>query len=114
MGIQKYSIKSRIWLEGKNGPYLGEGKILLLKTIAKHGSINKAAKSIGMSYKKAWKLVNAMNKESGQPLVIRTAGGVDGGGTQLTESGMQAIEQFSLLNKKLKKFLERESERMQF
>ena len=75
MSVQKYAIKSRIWLEGNNGPYLGKGRISLLKAIATRGSINKAAKSIGMSYKKAWKLVNSMNQESSNPLVIRTAGG---------------------------------------
>ena len=110
----KYSIKSRIWLEGTQGPLLGEGKISLLKAIEKFGSINKAAKSMNMSYKKAWKLVDAMNQESNPPLVNRMAGGKDGGGTQLTDSGEKAIKQFNTLNVKLRKFLDRESAKLNF
>jgi len=111
---KKYSIKSRIWLEGIQGPFLGEGKISLLIAIEKFGSINKAAKSMNMSYKKAWKLVEAMNQRSSNPLVIRTAGGKDGGGTQLTDSGEKAIKQFNTLNVKLRKFLDRESAKLNF
>lgn len=110
----KYSIKGRIWLEGIQGPFLGEGKISLLKAIEKLGSINKAAKSMNMSYKKAWKLVEAMNQRSNNPLVIRTAGGKDGGGTQLTDSGEKAIKQFNILKVKLRKFLDKESAKLSF
>lgn len=111
---KKYSIRSRIWLEGIQGPFLGEGKISLLKAIVKFGSINKAAKSMNMSYKKAWKLVEAMNQRSSNPLVIRTAGGIDGGGTQLTDSGEKAIKQFNILKVKLRKFLDKESAKLNF
>lgn len=69
---------------------------------------------MNMSYKKAWKLVEAMNQRSNNPLVIRTAGGKDGGGTQLTDSGEKAIKQFNILKVKLRKFLDKESAKLSF
>ena len=66
-----YKIKSRIWIEGKKGTFLAEGRIYLLKQIVKLGSISAAAKSIKMSYKKAWEIIDGMNKEAKKPLVIK-------------------------------------------
>jgi len=55
-----------------------------------------------------------MNQRSSNPLVIRTAGGKDGGGTQLTDSGEKAIKQFNILKVKLRKFLDKESAKLSF
>ena len=57
-----YKIKSRIWIEVGNNVLLGEGRVRLLKAIEKTGSLSKAAKSLKMSYKKAWILVDAVNQ----------------------------------------------------
>jgi len=73
-----YSIKSRIWIEGKEGVFLGEGRIKILHAIIAEGSLSKAAKSLGMSYKKAWNLVNSMNKNALKPLVNTNTGGIGG------------------------------------
>ncbi len=59
-----YKIKSRIWIEVGNNVLLGEGRVRLLKAIEKTGSLSKAAKSLKMSYKKAWILVDAVNKSA--------------------------------------------------
>ena len=86
--------------------FLGEGRIALLISIEEHGSISMAAKSMGMSYKKAWRLVDEMNKSASLPLVHQKIGGKGGGGTSLSPSGQKAIETFQTLKKKHIKFLQ--------
>lgn len=104
-----FKIKSRIWLENESGIYLGEGRISLLKAIKKEGSLSKAAKSLGMSYKKAWNLIDAINKSSPEPIVIKSTGGANGGGTLVTPFGTKQIEQFELAKKNCWEFMEQES-----
>lgn len=101
----KYKIKSRIWIDGKNGTFLAEGRIDLLKKIIETGSISKAAKSMQMSYKKAWEIIDGMNKEANQPLVERMSGGKGGGGTVVTKEGIRTIKLFEELNTKVQLFL---------
>lgn len=106
-----FKIKSRIWLESESGIYLGEGRITLLKAIKKEGSLSKAAKSLGMSYKKAWNLIDAINKSSPEAIVIKSTGGAHGGGTIITPFGINQIEQFELAKKNCWEFMEKESTR---
>jgi molybdate transport system regulatory protein len=103
-----YKIKSRIWIEGKNGTFLAEGRISLLKQIIETGSISAAAKVMKMSYKKAWEIIDGMNKESKLPLVERVSGGKGGGGTIVTDEGVKAIQLFETLNENCKKYLDKE------
>ncbi|WP_062061459.1 winged helix-turn-helix domain-containing protein [Aquimarina longa] len=103
-----YKIKSRIWIESKYGVFLGEGRIKLLKAIAKTGSLSKAASTLGMSYKKAWNLLDSMNKSTQKPLVITTTGGKGGGGANLTKHGQHIIETFDKINQKCWEFLDNE------
>ncbi|MEZ5579956.1 MAG: LysR family transcriptional regulator [Candidatus Competibacteraceae bacterium] len=65
--------------------YLGAGRVELLEHIDECGSIARAAKRMGMSYKTAWDAVEAMNNLADRPLVVRATGGKGGGGTQLTD-----------------------------
>lgn len=71
-----------------------EKRIILLEQIRKHGSITRAAKAAGMSYKAAWDAINAMNNLSERPLVISSAGGREGGGTHLTDAGEEVVGMF--------------------
>lgn len=104
----KLSVKSRFWIKGEKGTFLGEGRILLLEEIGTHGSISKAAKAMKMSYLKAWRLVDSMNSSVAEPLVIRTTGGIGGGGTLLTEKGKKAVELYRKLKDKSDLFLDEE------
>jgi molybdate transport system regulatory protein len=70
---------------------VGPGKIDLLEAIAKTGSITAAAKSMGMSYRRAWVLVDTMNRSFRAPVVEAEAGGKRGGGTRLTATGSDII-----------------------
>lgn len=68
--------------------------MVLLERIKDCGSITKAAKSMGMSYRNAWELVASMNRLSDKPLVDRFTGGKGGGGTVLTKDGEKTITLF--------------------
>ena len=69
----------------------GPGKAALLESIEQTGSILAAGKAMGMSYKRAWQLVETMNRLFREPVVERMRGGADRGGARLTEAGVQAL-----------------------
>lgn len=98
-------VKSRVWIEQEGEVFLGFGRIELLKKVAETQSISAAAKAMGMSYKKAWKLINAMNSCTEKPLVVTSTGGKDGGGTSITEYGREMIARFEELNLACEVFL---------
>ncbi|RYG07390.1 MAG: LysR family transcriptional regulator [Chitinophagaceae bacterium] len=75
----------------------GPGKADLLDAIRETGSISGAGKKMGMSYRRAWLLVDAMNRCFQQPLVDTAKGGANGGGTQLTELGTLVLEHYRAL-----------------
>ncbi|MEN9408888.1 MAG: hypothetical protein RL216_862 [Pseudomonadota bacterium] len=70
---------------------LGPGKAELLRLIATTGSISAAGRAMGMSYKRAWSLVEEMNAAFAAPLVTSTRGGPGGGGAHLTETGQSVL-----------------------
>lgn len=70
---------------------LGPGKIELLQAIAEQGSISAAAKQMKMSYRRAWELVDVMNRCFDAPVVLSMTGGQHGGGAQVTDFGQALI-----------------------
>ncbi|WP_248722673.1 winged helix-turn-helix domain-containing protein [Seonamhaeicola sp. ML3] len=101
-----YKIKSRIWIESDNNVLLGEGRVHLLKAIQETGSLSKAAKSLNISYKKAWQLLDSVNKSAKKPVTINSIGGKGGGGAELTEYGHSLISAFDEINKNCWAFLD--------
>ena len=83
--------RGRIWLEGGDGTFLGFGRVVLLERIKEHGSLSQAARSMEMSYKHAWDLLDSMNRQAGCRLVETSRGGKSGGGARLTVAGEKAI-----------------------
>jgi len=73
---------------------LGPGKIALLEAIASAGSITNAAKALDMSYRRAWLLVDTMNRSFRAPVVAAGAGGSRGGGAALTPLGREVVERY--------------------
>jgi molybdate transport system regulatory protein len=73
---------------------IGPGKVDLLEAIASTGSITAAAKTMGMSYRRARLLVDTMNRCFRTPVVTAEAGGVCGGGTQLTPIGAEVVRRY--------------------
>lgn len=98
----------RVWVDSVEGTFLGFGRVELLERIKLYGSISKAAKSMNMSYRHAWDLVNSMNRQAKAPLVETATGGKGGGGARLTDSGGKAVEFFRVLQRRFKTFLEHE------
>src|SRR5215468_6712201 len=81
-----------IRLDLVNGDRIGPGKIALLEAIRATGSISAAARQIGMSYRRAWLLVEEVNASLQQPAVTAAIGGRQGGGAALTPTGERVIE----------------------
>ena len=100
-----YKIKSRIWIETDDKVLIGEGRVHLLKAIEETGSLSKAAKSLKMSYKKAWNLIDSVNKTSDKKVTINSVGGIGGGGAELTPYGKTLVKAFDNINKKCWKYL---------
>jgi molybdate transport system regulatory protein len=73
---------------------VGPGKIDLLEAIAGTGSITAAARQMGMSYRRAWLLVDTMNRCFKRPVVEAEAGGKRGGGTRLTTLGSEVVRHY--------------------
>lgn len=104
----KYKIKSRIWIEVDDKVFLGEGRVQLLKSLNRTGSLSKSAKELSISYKKAWNLVDSVNNNAQSPLVIKSVGGASGGGTKLTSYGIKMIEVFESVNSSCWKHLDKQ------
>lgn len=104
-GEKKLSLRARLWLEMDGETFIAPGRATLLERIARYGSITKAAKSMEMSYRHAWLLVDDMNRKASSPLVERVAGGKGGGGTKLTKEGKRVLEKFEWLQGKIRDFV---------
>lgn len=89
------SLRINLDPEGRIGP----GKIELLENIASEGSISAAARSMEMSYKHAWDLIEEMNQLFGKPLLDTETGGRRGGGAQLTPLGLSVISRFRAIER---------------
>lgn len=95
------NLQFRIWLENDQGELvIGDGMLLLLTTIKRTGSINKAAQELNMSYRSAWNKLNKAEKRIGYQLVLRQSGGKDGGGTDLTPKGQELVDKFNRIHEK--------------
>lgn len=71
---------------------IGPGKANVLEAIAETGSISAAARQLNMSYRRAWRLVKALNSCFRDPLVKTNKGGQRGGGAQLTDTGREVLK----------------------
>jgi molybdate transport system regulatory protein len=92
-------IKTRIVHRGQRA--LGPGKADLLEKIGSEGSISAAARAMGMSYSRAWALVEEMNDCFREPLVAAKTGGKKGGGAELTEFGADILGVYRQMQAKL-------------
>lgn len=91
------SIRSKIWIEVDGEPVFGRGRRFLLEAIDEHGSITRAAEEVGISYRKAWSYINAMEERLAVKLVYRQAGGKHGGGALLTDEARLFLTKFARL-----------------
>jgi formylmethanofuran dehydrogenase subunit E len=97
-------IRSKIWIEMDGEPVFGRGRRFLLEAIDTYGSISQAAKVVGISYRKAWGHIQAMEKRLGIVLVTRQTGGRNGGGAALTPEARDLFKKFEMMEIGLREF----------
>ena len=85
---------------GAGAAALGPGKTELIERIDETGSISAAARVMGMSYRRAWQLVEALNADFRQPVVRTSVGGLRGGGAGVTPYGRRLAERFRAMERK--------------
>lgn len=85
-------VQFRLRITKSNDIAIGPGKVALLEAIADTGSITAAAKSLAMSYRRAWLLIDSMNQMFKLPVVDAATGGKHGGGARVTATGLKVIE----------------------
>ncbi|HEX2651851.1 MAG TPA: LysR family transcriptional regulator [Burkholderiales bacterium] len=86
---------------GKGGAAaLGPGKAELVERIGRSGSISAAAREMGMSYRRAWQLVESLNRSFREPVVATATGGRRGGGARVTAFGARLVAQFRKMEDK--------------
>ena len=105
-----FRVSGSLWIESDEQRFLGPGRVELLERIAETGSINQAAKQMGMSYKKAWEMVNSLNTQAKKPLVVTQTGGEKGGGATVTEEAWELIAAYRQIRERFQRFLEEESQ----
>ena len=84
----------KVWLEHEGKPVLGKGGAEILQAIEDEGSISKASKKLGMSYRYVWNYLEKMRRTLGRPVVKAFRGGKEGGGAELTELGRNLLREY--------------------
>lgn len=103
-GIQCFS---RIWISKGKQHFLGGNRIALLEKIDEVGSINHAAKTMNISYKKAWEIVNSIKNVSGHEILESKTGGRGGGGSQLTDYARNLVKIYRSMESEHKKLTDK-------
>ena len=85
----------RVSIVFESGARIGPGKAKLLESIRDTGSISAAARDMGMSYKRAWVLLDSINRAFTEPVVTAAPGGAGGGGASLTPFGAELLERYN-------------------
>lgn len=98
-------VHGALWLSAGGASLAGHGRIELLRAVVEHGSITRAAKAFGMSYKAAWDAIDSMNQRASAPVVERVTGGKGGGSTRVTDFGQRLIERYEQVNAVHQRFL---------
>jgi molybdate transport system regulatory protein len=89
-------------------PAIGPGRARLIALIDSTGSISAAARAMGMSYRRAWQLVEAINASFNRPVVITAVGGKRGGGAAVTAFGREIIASYERMEDKASAAISRE------
>lgn len=103
-------LHGKIWVEINGKPALTEAGADLLEQIAACGSLSEAARRLRFSYRRAWLLVDAMNRNWHRPLVKTATGGRRGGGTRITELGELVLRSYRDLQVQLEHLLDEAGE----
>jgi molybdate transport system regulatory protein len=100
-------VRSKIWLAVDGEPVFGSGREALFRAIERLGSINKAARDINLSYRKALSFIQIMEQRLGKKLVERKTGGRHGGGATLTKDAKDFMKKYELLEAGINEMLDK-------
>ena len=103
------ALRGRVWVEVADTAAINEAGADLLEQIDALGSLSEAARRLRFSYRRAWMLLDAMNRRWPTPLVITSAGGRHGGGARLTDDGRALLRTFRDLQIRLEHLLDHSS-----
>lgn len=105
---RQVNVRARVWIERPGATLLTEAGADLLEQIQICGSLSEAARRLGFSYRRAWMLIDAMNRRWPRPLVAKTAGGTRGGGSNVTELGHAVLGAYRDLQLQVESLLDRQ------
>jgi molybdate transport system regulatory protein len=91
----------RIRIDFAENVNVGPGKIALLEAIKSTGSISDAARTLGMSYRRAWMLINSLKQGFSEAVSVSSTGGAGGGGARITTFGSNLIKQYRALEREV-------------
>ncbi len=95
----RWELRSKLWLEHDGRPVIGDGRMAMLQSIDRHGSIKLAAQETGISYRRIRGALHEMESVVGSPLVKICRGGRGGGGgAELTSAGHALVKVFKALS----------------
>jgi molybdate transport system regulatory protein len=100
-------IRSKVWIEVGGEPVFGRGRRFLLEAIDSHGSINRAAQEVDISFRKAWGYIKAMEERLGVKLIERQTGGRNGGGATLTLEARRFLKKYEALEKGIQEIVDK-------
>jgi molybdate transport system regulatory protein len=96
---KRRAIRPRVYLDADLA--IGPGKVDLLRQVEATRSISAAARAMSMSYKRAWQLIDTLNRGFGAPVVETATGGRGGGGATLTDLGRDLVGRYAALEERL-------------
>ena len=109
----RLSVKSKIWFVRGNEHFFGSGLARLFKQVDRLGSLRQAAEFEGMSYRYAWGLIKAAEKNLGMKFLTRSKGGKHGGGSTLSAEGKKKLKAFYDMEKKVRDYAEKRFAKLQ-
>lgn len=104
-------VRSKVWIEADGLPLIGAGRADLLRAVDRTGSINAAAKELGMDYRRAWGLIDSMERRLKFKLVVRRRGG-SGRGTSLTDEARRLLDLYEQFNERSQSSTDRQFRRI--
>jgi molybdate transport system regulatory protein len=105
--MRHVEVRSKVWLQEKGSPLMGAGRAELLRAVERTGSINAAAKELEMDYRRAWGLIDSMEKRLNFRLVVRHRGGPTRG-TCLTNEGRRLLDLYETFERQSQDSVDRQ------
>lgn len=91
---KQWGVRSKVWLELEGHPFMGEGRMAILQAIHSYGSLIRAARETGISYRRIRGAIQDMERTIGRTLVHTYRGGDGGGGAELTPIAHELMDSF--------------------